>query len=243
MSVSRVSIVIPALNECESIGQVVSAMPWDQISECIVVDNGSTDGTGDVAATAGAHVVTSPRGYGEACKAGSEAALASSDILVFMDGDGSDIIDDLPRLVDPIAAGTADFVIGSRMRGHREPGSMLASQIFAGHFVGLLLRLTGRGRYTDMGPFRAIRRSSLALLGMSEMTYGWNLEMQIKAARHHLRIVEIPVNYRKRIGGVSKVSGNISASFKTGIRILAVLARAFRPAAVRAQPDIENVRG
>lgn len=243
MSNPRVSVIIPALNESESIGHVVSSMPWHLLNECIVVDNGSTDGTADVAAAAGARIVTSPRGYGAACKAGSNAALATSDILVFMDGDGSDIIDDLPRLVEPIAEGRADFVIGSRMRGQREPGSMLASQVFAGHFVGWLLRLTGRGRYTDMGPFRAIRRASLITLGMSEMTYGWNLEMQIKAAQHRLRILEIPVNYRRRIGGVSKVSGNIAASFKTGLRILAVLGRAYRAPGVNAQHDIKEAKG
>ena len=142
-----------------------------------------------------------------------------------MDGDGSDIIADLPRLTAPIQSGEADFVIGSRNRGTRETGSMLASQIFAGRFVGVLLRLLGKGNYTDMGPFRAIRRTSLEQLQMSELTYGWNLEMQIKAAQHRLRIVEIPVDYRNRIAGVSKVSGDFNASIKAGFRILRVLFR------------------
>jgi hypothetical protein len=142
-----------------------------------------------------------------------------------MDGDGSDVIADLPRLVTPIENNQADFVIGSRNRGKREPGSMLPSQIFAGRIVGTLLRLLRRGRYTDMGPFRAIRRTSLEQLQMSELTYGWNLEMQIKAAQHHLRILEIPVDYRNRIGGISKVSGDFKASLKAGIRILEVLFR------------------
>jgi hypothetical protein len=142
-----------------------------------------------------------------------------------MDGDGSDDIADLARLVSPIQNNEADFVIGSRTRGTREPGSMLPSQIFAGRFVGILLRLLGKGRYTDMGPFRAIRRTSLEQLQMSELTYGWNLEMQIKAAQHNLRIREIPVGYRKRIGGVSKVSGDFKASLRAGARILAVLFR------------------
>jgi glycosyltransferase involved in cell wall biosynthesis len=220
-----ITIIIPALNEAESISQVMSEMPWDAIAECIVVDNGSTDNTGSIAAQGGARVVPSPRGYGAACLAGSKAALSSSTILVFMDGDGSDVISDLPRLVGPILNDEADFVIGSRIRGMREPGSMLGSQVFAGRLVGILLRVMGQGNYTDMGPFRAIRRMSLEELHMSELTYGWNLEMQIKASQHRLRIREIPVDYRKRIGGVSKVSGDFKASVKAGLRILGVLFR------------------
>jgi glycosyltransferase involved in cell wall biosynthesis len=220
-----ISIIIPALNEAEAIGQVVSEMPWHLIAECIVVDNGSTDATASIAQIAGARVIQSPRGYGAACLAGSNAALPSSTILVYMDGDGSDVIADLPRLITPIQNNEADFIIGSRIRGNREPGSMLGSQVFAGHLVGVLLRILGKGNYTDMGPFRAIRRTSLEQLQMSELTYGWNLEMQIKAAQHHLRIQEIPVDYRKRIGGTSKVSGDLKASFQAGIRILEVLFR------------------
>jgi glycosyltransferase involved in cell wall biosynthesis len=232
----HISVIIPALNEQESIGYVVGSMPWHIIAECIVVDNGSTDRTAAVATAAGARVVSSPRGYGAACKAGSSAALSSSSILVFMDGDGSDIITDLARLTAPIEACEADFVIGSRLRGHREAGSMLSSQVLAGHFVSLVLRFLHGVRYTDMGPFRAIRRSSLQQLNLSEMTYGWNLEMQAKAAKHHLRIQEIPVDYQCRRAGVSKVSGNLGASFKTGIRVLAVLFRtSFSSASTTAQ--------
>lgn len=220
-----ISIIIPALNEAESIGRVVTSMPWQLIAECIVVDNGSTDATASIAQAAGARIVTSQKGYGAACLAGSNAALPTSTILVYMDGDGSDIIDDLSRLTDPITSDEADFVIGSRIRGQREPGSMLPSQIFAAHLVGLLLRLFRKGNYTDMGPFRAIRRTSLQQLQMSEITYGWNLEMQIKAAQHKLRILEIPVGYRNRIGGQSKVSGNLTASLKAATRILEVLFR------------------
>ena len=220
-----VSIIIPVLNEVESIGQVVRSMPWHLIAECIVVDNGSTDGTAAIAAFEGARIINSPRGYGAACLAGSNAALSSSTVLVYMDGDGSDILDDLPRLIDPILTNQADFVIGSRIRGTREPGSMLPSQVFAGRLVGILLRLTIGVRYTDMGPFRAIRRTSLEELKMSELTYGWNLEMQIKAAKQKIRILEIPVDYRNRIGGTSKVSGNLRASLQAAIRILQVLVR------------------
>jgi glycosyltransferase involved in cell wall biosynthesis len=223
--VPRISIVIPALNEAESIGHVVSEMPWPLIAECVVVDNGSTDGTAELAAAAGARVIESPRGYGAACKAGADAALATSTILVFMDGDGSDIIAGLAELVGPIERDEADFVIGSRIRGRRAPGSMLPSQVFAGRMVGALLRLTQGVRYTDMGPFRAVRRTSLETLQMSEMTYGWNLEMQIKACQYRLRIVEIAVDYRARFGGVSKVSGDWRASLKAAVRILEVLFR------------------
>jgi glycosyltransferase involved in cell wall biosynthesis len=222
---SVISVIVPALNEAESIGHVISGMPWSLIAECLVVDNGSTDATAAIAQAAGARIITSPRGYGAACLVGSKAAISSSTILVFMDGDGSDVISDLPRLITPIENNQADFVIGSRLRGNREPGSMLASQVFAGRLVGILLRLLGKGRYTDMGPFRAIRRTSLEQLQMSELTYGWNLEMQIKATQHNLRILEIPVDYRKRIGGTSKVSGDLKASIKAAARILQVLFR------------------
>ena len=222
---SVISVIVPALNEAESIGHVISGMPWSLIAECLVVDNGSTDATAAIAQAAGARIITSPRGYGAACLVGSKAAISSSTILVFMDGDGSDVISDLPRLITPIENNQADFVIGSRLRGNREPGSMLASQVFAGRLVGILLRLLGKGRYTDMGPFRAIRRTSLEQLQMSELTYGWNLEMQIKVTQHHIRILEIPVDYRTRIGGTSKVSGDLKASIKAAARILQVLFR------------------
>jgi glycosyltransferase involved in cell wall biosynthesis len=221
-----VSVVIPALNEAENIAGVVREMPWDLIRECIVVDNGSTDATASEAKAAGARVVSQPqRGYGRACAAGAAAADADSNILVFMDGDGSDVPAEMGQLLQPILAGDCDFVIGSRMRGQREPGSMLISQIFAGWLAGLLLRLLYRVSYTDMGPFRAITREALSRLQMREETYGWNLEMQMRAAQCSLRIREIPVSCRKRAGGISKVSGSLSGSIRAAIRITRTLLR------------------
>jgi glycosyltransferase involved in cell wall biosynthesis len=219
-----VSVVIPALNEAESIAAVVREMPWALIRECIVVDNGSTDATAAEASAAGARVVAaSQRGYGRACAAG--AAAAEGDILVFMDGDGSDVPAEMDQLLQPIVAGECDFVIGSRMRGTREPGSLQISQIFAGWMAGILLRALYRVKYTDMGPFRAITRQALGSLHMREQTYGWNLEMQMRAAQCGLRIREIPVSYRKRAGGESKVAGSLSGSVRAAIRITQTLFR------------------
>ncbi len=224
----RVSVVIPALNEAESIGFVVSEMPWALIAECIVVDNGSTDGTGALAAASGARVITAPRGYGSACMAGAAAAQAETDVIVFMDGDGADVVDHLPELLAPIERGEKDFVLSTRLgRYRRDKGSMLFSQIFAARLVETLLRLRyPEGfRYSDMSAFRAIRRSSLERLDMQERTYGWNLEMQIRAIQEGLRIAEVPVRYRRRFGGTSKVSGDLRASAKAAFRILEVLFR------------------
>jgi glycosyltransferase involved in cell wall biosynthesis len=219
-----VSVVIPALNEAESIAAVVREMPWALIRECIVVDNGSTDATAAEASAAGARVVAaSQRGYGRACAAG--AAAAEGDILVFMDGDGSDVPAEMDQLLQPIVAGECDFVIGSRMRGTREPGSLQISQIFAGWMAGILLSALYRVKYTDMGPFRAITRQALESLHMREETYGWNLEMQMRAAQCGLRIREIPVSYRKRAGGESKVAGSLSGSLRAAIRITQTLFR------------------
>lgn len=226
---STISVIIPALNEAESIGQVVSSMPWALIAECIVVDNGSTDETAALAAAAGARVITSPRGYGAAMAAGSAAALPGSDILVYLDGDGADAVENMRQLVEPIQKGEADFVLSSRIAG-RERGAMLSSQVFAAYLISALVRLRYGFRYTDMAAFRAIRRSALESMHMREMTFGWNLEMQIKAVQHKLRIREIPMVYRRRIGGESKVSGNLRASFQAGTRILGVFLRVGRSA-------------
>jgi glycosyltransferase involved in cell wall biosynthesis len=229
---SKVSVVIPTLNEEEPIAGVVrDCFATGVPGEVIVVDNGSTDRTAERACDAGARVITAPRGYGRACAAGARAVSAECDTVVFLDGDGSDIPAFIPQLVEPIALGTHDFVIGSRTRGQREPGSMNFQQILSGRIAGWILRLLYGVRYTDMCPFRAIRRDALAKLDMHEETYGWNLEMQMKVARAGLRIVEIPVNHRLRAGGESKVSGTLHGTFVAGIRIIATL---FRVAASRS---------
>ncbi len=221
-----ITVIIPALNEEEPIAEVVRACAATGLpNEVIVVDNGSTDLTAEQAQAAGARVVKAPRGYGRACAAGMEAAEPRSDILVFLDGDGSDCPEFMEQLVRPILNGEEDFVIGSRTRGQREPGSMNFQQIFAGRAAGFLLRLLYGVRFTDMCPFRAIRRESLDSLGMKEPTYGWNLEMQMRAARSGLRVREVPVDHRCRTGGESKVSGTLRGTFVAGGRILATLFR------------------
>ncbi len=226
---ARISVVIPALDEEEPIGEVVRACLTTGLpNEVIVVDNGSRDATAARAAAAGARVVTAPRGYGRACAAGVAAVDPASEIIVFLDGDGSDCPELMDRLVRPIDGDEADFVIGSRVRGERETGSMNFQQIFAGRAAGGLLRLLYGVPFTDMCPFRAIRRSALAQLGMREETYGWNLEMQMRAARAGLRILEVPVNHRCRTGGESKVSGTLRGTFVAGARILATFVRVAR---------------
>jgi glycosyltransferase involved in cell wall biosynthesis len=228
----QVSVVVPALNEAECVGDVVRSMPRGgesfALAECIVVDNGSTDATAEAAAAAGARVVRSPRGYGMAMNTGAQAALATSDVLVFADGDGADDVAAMELLVGPIARGEADFVLASRMLGTREPGSMLPSQVMAGHVVGWMTKLFYGIRYTDMCAFRAIRRDALEAMRMSEMTYGWNLEMQLKAITMGLRVREVPLDYKCRAGGVSKVSGNWRASWQTLKRIVEVFIRVRR---------------
>jgi glycosyltransferase involved in cell wall biosynthesis len=226
-AMSNVSVVIPALNEEEPIAGVVREVAATNIpTEIIVIDNGSTDRTAERAQTAGAKVaVEATPGYGRACMAGIHALSPECDVVVFLDGDGSDCPEFMYQLVDPIMASTHDFVIGSRTRGQRESGSMNFQQIVAGRLAGLFLRLFYGARYTDMCPFRAIRRDALEGLGMREKTYGWNLEMQMKAARAGLRILEIPVNHRRRTGGDSKVSGTLRGTFVGGARIIATLLR------------------
>jgi glycosyltransferase involved in cell wall biosynthesis len=224
---SNVSIIIPALNEEEPIAGVVhECLATNILSEIVVVDNGSSDRTAERGREAGAKVASEPRhGYGRACLAGIRALAPECEIVVFLDGDGSDCPEFMNQLVDPIAAGTHDFVIGSRTRGKREPGSMNFQQIFAGRLAGWLMSILYGVRYTDMCPFRAIRRHALQKLSMKEETYGWNLEMQMKAARSGLRILEVPVNHRRRAGGISKVSGTLRGTFVAGARIIATFLR------------------
>src|SRR5258708_5468733 len=192
----QASAIIPALNEEESIAEVVRAVPRTIAQEVIVVDNGSTDATVQRASAAGARVIKEPlRGYGRACATGVQALAPDCQIVVFLDGDGSDCPELMDLLVEPIAAGKYDFVIGSRILGERENGSLNFPQVLAGRIAGILLNKLYGVRYTDMCPFRAIRREALDQLGMSEMTYGWNLEMQMRAAPSNLRILEIPVHH------------------------------------------------
>jgi glycosyltransferase involved in cell wall biosynthesis len=221
----RVAAVIPTLDEEAAIATVIAAIPRDRCDEIIVADSGSRDRTVERARAAGARVVVErERGYGRACRAGAEAAR-DCDVIVFLDGDGSDRPELMPLLLEPIEAGAADFVIGSRTRGEREPGSMGLHQVAAGYLAGAAMRLLYGVRYTDMCAFRAIRRDALAALRMCEMTYGWNLEMQMRAARADLRILEVPVACRRRLGGASKVSGTVRGTVKAALRIAATLLR------------------
>jgi glycosyltransferase involved in cell wall biosynthesis len=221
-----ISVIIAALNEEAAIGAVIKAVPNNLADEIIVVDNGSSDRTAEVAGAAGAHVVNEPRrGYGRAFMKGLQSISPACEIVVFLDGDGSDCPEMMGQLVEPIITGTHDFVVSSRTRGQREPGSMNFHQVIAGYMVGLFLRVLYGVRSTDMGPFRAIRRDAIEHLDLTEMTYGWPLEMQMKAARAKLRTLEVPVDYRRRAGGYSKIAGTMRGSFLAATRILATLAR------------------
>jgi glycosyltransferase involved in cell wall biosynthesis len=217
----RVSVVIPALNEEEVIGRTVLAIPRAIASEVIVVDNGSTDRTAEEARKAGARVVVEPmRGYGRACLAGVRSVSADCEIIVLMDADLSDDPSEMPSLVSPIVEQGYDLVLGSRMMGHREKDSMTTAQVLGSRITSLMIKSLYGFRYTDMGPFRAISRPALESLDMRQPTYGWSIEMQVKAASRGLHIKEIPVSWRIRAGGQSKVAGTIRGSIKAGIRIV-----------------------
>jgi len=218
-------IIIPALNEEMSIGKVIADIPRDLASEVVVTDNGSTDRTADVAAGAGATVLTEERrGYGYACMKGIEYAGSKPkgerpDIIVFLDGDYSDYPEEMPLLVKPIIEDGFDIIIGSRTKGDRERGALLPQALFGNALATALIKWLYGVSFTDLGPFRAVRFDKLLELGMSDMTYGWTVEMQIKAAKKGLRCGEAPVSYRKRIG-VSKVTGTLGGTVRAGYKIL-----------------------
>lgn len=223
---SAVTVVIPALDEERAIRSVIEALP--PVGRILVIDNGSRDATAERARETGAEVVFEPRrGYGSACLAGL-AVIASSDpvpeVVVFLDADASDDPALLPALVRPVLAGEADLVLGSRMQGKREPGAMPPVAVFGNHFASWLMRTFWRAPYTDLGPFRAIRYDKLCELEMVDRNYGWTIEMQMKAWRRGLRVLEVPVPYRPRIGQ-SKISGTVRGSIAAGVKILWCLAR------------------
>ncbi len=216
-----IAVIIPALNEEQAIGKVLSTIPgW--VDDIVVVDNGSTDATAQVGRALGARVVTEPvRGYGAACQAGLRA-LSASDVVVFVDGDFSDCPEEMTYLVDPIVAGKADFVIGSRATGQRQTGALSAQQRFGNWLACQLMRWFWDARYTDLGPFRAIRRPALERLNMRDRGFGWTVEMQLKAVRLGLKVREVPVSYRRRIG-VSKISGTVVGTVQAGCKIMFVI--------------------
>jgi hypothetical protein len=219
-------VIIPAFNEARAIGRVVADIPDRLVDEVVVVNNASTDETEDNARAAGATVVTEERqGYGFACLRGLEYAKAKQpDVVVFLDGDYSDHPEEMPRLVEPIAADRADFVVGSRIRGDAEPGALLPQAQVGNRLACALMARIWGADYTDLGPFRAIRFRDLMALDMQDQTFGWTIEMQIKAVEAGLRVEEVPVSYRRRVG-VSKITGTITGTVKASAKILSTIGR------------------
>ncbi|MDC0257832.1 glycosyltransferase family 2 protein [Crocinitomicaceae bacterium] len=224
MSLPKISVIIPAFNEEKSIGKVVTDIPRNLVANVIVVNNNSTDNTVQVARDAGAIVLDEPRkGYGWACLKGIEKSIElKTEIVVFLDGDYSDYPEEIIDVVRPILDKDYDMVIGSRVLGKREKGSLTPQQVFGNWLATRLMRIFYRARFSDLGPFRAIRADSLEQLKMSDKTYGWTIEMQIKAAKHKMKFCEVPVKYRKRIG-VSKVSGTLKGTVLAGFKIIGAI--------------------
>ena len=220
-----VSIVIPTFNEVDSIGHVLREFPIAYRADLIVSDGGSTDGTQDAARAAGARVIDAGRGYGRACAMGAAAAVPSSTVIVFLDGDGADRGDLIAQIAGLVLDDKKDFVLATRTLGKRDKGAMNWHQVLAGRVAGMGMGSLYGVAYTDMCAFRAIRRTTLQDLAMSEMTYGWNIEMQMKAARARLRIAEVSLPYRCRIGGHSKVAGSMRGTLKAGSRIISTFVR------------------
>ncbi len=221
-----IAIILPALDEEQAIAGTLQGLSGRGLAQILVVDNGSTDRTAAAARDAGAQVVSEPRrGYGGACLAGIAALEPQIHTVVFMDADGSDDPADLERLLAPLERGEADMVLGSRVLGERERGALTPQQRFGNWLATALLRWLYGARYTDLGPLRAIRRDALEALQMRDTDYGWTVEMQIKAARHGLRVVEIPVAYRRRREGKSKISGTLRGTLAAGWKILWTIAR------------------
>jgi glycosyltransferase involved in cell wall biosynthesis len=221
MNTKVISVVIPAFNEEKSIGKVINDIPRDVVNNVIVVNNGSTDSTAEVAKVAGAIVLDEMRkGYGWACLKGiEECKKLNTEIIVFLDGDYSDYPQEIPDVIAPILNNDFDIVIGSRVLGKREKGSLTPQQVFGNWLATRLIRLFYKGRFTDLGPFRAMKFESLNKLEMADKTYGWTIEMQIKAVKRNMKYCEVPVNYKKRIG-VSKVSGTVKGTVLAGIKII-----------------------
>jgi glycosyltransferase involved in cell wall biosynthesis len=219
------TVVIPTFNEAETIGGVIEEIPAAYRLDIIVADGGSTDGTQAAAQAAGARLIDAGRGYGRACALGAAAAHPASRAIAFMDGDGADRGDLIDEIARPVLDGTYDLVLASRTRGEREPGAMLWHQVFAGRVAGFGIGALYGVTYSDMCAFRAISRDALQGLGMREMTYGWNIEMQMKAARAGLRIREAPMPYRRRGGGSSKVAGSLRGTLRASSRIAVTFCR------------------
>lgn len=221
-------VIIPALNEERSIRQVITDIPRDLVAEIVVVNNGSTDSTASVASSCGATVIDEERrGYGQACLAGMDYIKNSSylpDIIVFLDADYSDYPREMKDLLSPITEGGYDLVIGSRTIGERQRGALLPQALVGNYVATRLIKLFFRVDFTDLGPFRAIKYDKLLSLDMSDKTFGWTVEMQIKAAKNGFRCTEVPVSYRKRIG-ISKVTGTIAGSVMAGVKIIWMIFR------------------